>query len=434
MRATVAKPMPWQELIAMVGGELLDDGTPAYREVVVTVPRQAGKTMSALGIVEQRAVGWGGPQRISYSAQTGNDARKKLVEDWIPILEPIKAKLGIRQLLRGMGAEGIVWRNGSRLGLLASAEESGHGKTVDLAIKDELFADYDDRRDQALIPAMATRPLAQAWTFSTAGTDASIPLLRAVERGRAAVEAGVRSGVAYFEWSAPMDADPDDPAVWWAHHPALGYTITEDVIRQARASMPDGEFRRAFLNQWTRSEDRVIPADVWAAACSPDAAVEPERGVAFAVDANPERSAAAIFVSDGTTVEQAEFRPGTGWVVERLVEMAQRWSAPVGLDPAGPAGVFVRELERAGVKVVDVAGRDMLQACGAFYDAVTERRVTIRTSGDLDAAVAGAVRRQVGDAWAWARRSSAVDVCPLVAATLAFDVAGREPAPVHQWF
>src|SRR6266487_2151200 len=103
--------MPWQQLVADVGGELmvLPNGrvVPAYREVIVTVPRQSGKTTVVLSWMIQRAHGWGSPQRMAYTAQTGNDARKKLVEDWVPLLRPRLAKLGIRRIFQGMGNEGI---------------------------------------------------------------------------------------------------------------------------------------------------------------------------------------------------------------------------------------------------------------------------------------------------------------------------------------
>ena len=42
--------MPWQQLVADVGLELdPESGLPAYREIVVTVPRQSGKTTLVLG-------------------------------------------------------------------------------------------------------------------------------------------------------------------------------------------------------------------------------------------------------------------------------------------------------------------------------------------------------------------------------------------------
>jgi hypothetical protein len=71
------------------------------------------------------------------------------------------------------------------------------------------------------------------------------------------------------------------------------------------------------------------------------------------------------------------------------------------------------------VDVVDVTGREFAQACGAFYDDVVEGRARIRRHDSLDAAVAGAKKRTVGDAWAWARKDTSVDVSPLVAVTIA---------------
>ena len=40
--------MPWQRQVADVALELLPDGSFAYREVIVTVPRQQGKTTMVL--------------------------------------------------------------------------------------------------------------------------------------------------------------------------------------------------------------------------------------------------------------------------------------------------------------------------------------------------------------------------------------------------
>lgn len=415
--------MPWQQLVADVGGEIdADTGLPAYRRVCVTIPRQNGKTNLTLAWQLQRATEWDafGPQRIVYSAQTGNDARKKLVEDQLPLLNPHRKELGIKQVLTGMGNEAVVFLNGSRFVLLASSIDAGHGKTVDLAVLDELFADKDDRREQALIPSMATRRFGQMLTASTMGTDEAVALNRAVARGRAAVEEGKRKGVAYFEWSAPLDADPDDPATWWACMPAMGITISEEVVADARASMTDGEFRRAFLNQMTRADDRVIPIASWDAVCRVDAS--PATPLIFAVDVNPERSFASIAAASGglsPTAEVVEHRPGVGWLADRIVELSAKWHSPVLVDVTGPAGFIVAELEGRGVALRALSTREFVGACGSFFDRVVEGRVVLRSSGVLDEAAAGAVKRTSGDAWAWARRSATVDVSPLVAVTLA---------------
>lgn len=430
--------MRWQKLVSDVGGELVENAAglliPAFRAVVVTVPRQSGKTTLILGWEVQRATGWLhlGPQRIVYSAQTGNDARKKLIEDQVPLLEPKVGTLGIRQILKGMGNEAIVWRNGSRLGLMNSGEDAGHGKTVDLGVKDEFFADVDDRRDQALGPSMITREAAQTLTSSTMGTDASIPLNQLVARGRAAVEAGERQGIAYFEWSADPDDDPDDPRVWWACMPALGITMTEEAVRHERfVTFGDAvdEFKRAYLNIRTSTDAALFPAATWDLVNGPD--VAPKGDVTFGLDVNPERSAASILaVADGEG-EVIEHRPGTGWLLDRALELDERWGEPLwAVDgrPSSPVASFIPEMRRQGMTVVEVGG-DMSAACGQLFDAVVDQRIRVRRHASLDAAVAGADQRFAGDGWTWDRRHSAGDICPLVALTVAVWVDSEMGSP-----
>jgi hypothetical protein len=50
---------------------------------------------------------------------------------------------------------------------------------------------------------------------------------------------------------------------------------------------------------------------------------------------------------------------------------------------------------------------------------VAERTLRYVPRPALDAAVAGARQRTLGDAWAWSRRAVSVDISPLVAVTLA---------------
>jgi phage terminase large subunit-like protein len=426
--------LPWQKQVALVGGELdPDTDLPAYRDVVITVPRQSGKTTLVLAWEIQRALGWmhldprlgGGPQRISYSAQTGNDARKKLVEDQFPVLEPIKSRLGIKRCLKGMGNEAIEFLNGSRLTLLASTEDSGHGKTLHLGVRDEFFADTDGRRAQSMIPAMITVDSAQMLTISTAGTDASVPLNDLVREGRAAVEAGKRSDIAYFEWSAPEGADMSDESLWWTWMPALGHTQSIRAIRQAQQSpdMTEGEFRRAFGNLATRSDERLISADAWDLVNAPR--IDLRGRVAFGVDVHEERSSAAIVaVSEHREVEVIALRSGVEWVVDEVIRLCEKFDTVAAFDAAGPVATLAHELAPLGRRLVPVVGPDMTKACGQFFDDVVESRLKVKRDKGFDLAVAGARRRFVGDAWKWARRDSSVDVTPLVAATVALWTVG----------
>jgi hypothetical protein len=418
--------MPWQRLVADVGLELLDDGTPAYREIVCTVPRQNGKTTLTLAFEIQRAVGRGVPQSIAYTAQDGKAAREKLLIDQAPLLLARGAPVRhvVDRVMRGIGNESITFTNGSRIFTLASSEQSGHGKVIDLGVIDESFADEDDRREQAMLPAMLTRPEAQILNISTAGTDRSAFLKRKVDTGRAAVAAGKTTGIAYFEYSAAEGADISDPETWYSCMPALGYTIDEAVVRHAFETMTDGEFRRAMCNQWTTSDDRVIPKSVWDAVCMPT--VEPVGRLVFAVDVDPNRAFTSIAVADDEgRVELLHHDEGVGWAVPRLVELSKKYDADVVLDSYGPASNLVEELEAAEVTVHAYDTRAMSRACADFFDAVADAKVQIRTHDALEAAARAANKRQTGDTWLWGRKNAGDDVSPLIAATIAFDKAAE---------
>ncbi len=434
--------MPWQRHVADVALEIdPKTGQLAYREVILTVPRQSGKSTLILALGTHRSLGFGHRQVIRYGAQTRNDARQKWEDDYVEILEasPLRRLFKVRKT---NGNEAILWNNRSRWGITANTEKAGHGGTLDLAFLDEAFSQVDNRLEQAFKPAMVTRTNAQFWVVSTAGTDTSVYLKDKRDRGRSLVEAGVTKGVAYFEWSAPDEAEPGDRQVWRACMPGLrcnGGIIEEDAIEADFNTMKLVEFQRAYLNQWPdrNAVEPVIPESVWRGLV--DVTQQVEDPVVFAVDANPERSAAAIAVAgrrpDGLgQIEVVDTRPGTAWAVPRIVELNERHKpAAWVLDPSSAAGAWLPALQEAGIEPVLVTGREMAQACGAFYEAAVESR-SLRHRDDtrLNTALFGARKRPLSDAWAWHRRDSSVDISPLVAVTLAwhgFAVCGTPKPP-----
>ena len=421
--------MPWQQRVLDVGLEIdPETGFFAYREVIVTVMRQQGKTAGIVLPVEvDRCTMWPERQRVIYTAQTGSDARKKLLEDQVPALKASQLNKLVQKIHQAQGNEGILFRNGSRIGLTASSQDSGHGFTVDLGILDECWRDEDDRREQAMLPAMNTRPWAQIWLTSTQGTEASTYLNRKVETGRHAATADRGSGIAYFEWSIPDEADIEDPEVWWAHMPALGWTIQPAAVAHALETMEEPEWRRAYGNQRTRAAgERIIPVVLWEAVVGPTVEVDRSAPVHFAVDVLPDRSAAAIAASDGVAVELVDHREGTGWIVERVKALLANWQGKVVIDGGGPAASVADDLEKAGIDVERMAGGEVVAACACMYDAIADGRVQIRAHAGLEAAVEGLARRPVGDRFVWSRSTSRADITPFMAGTLAYEQALHE--------
>ena len=249
--------MPCQRLVADIAYEIDDEtGRLAYREVRLTVPRQSGKTTLMLAAMTHRCIAMGDRQRVFYTAQTGKDARLKWEDEHVPVLER-SALSPLIQVRRTNGSEAIRWNNGSLWSLLATTESAGHGAQADLGVLDEAFSYVDDRLEQAMKPAMVTRPQPQLWIVSTAGTEDSLYLNEKIDDGRMRAAAGATSSVAFFEWSAPEEADIASPDTWRACMPALGLTVPIEAIRSDFESMREPEFRRAYLNQ---RQDRAASA------------------------------------------------------------------------------------------------------------------------------------------------------------------------------
>lgn len=420
--------MPWQRLVADVALELDQvTGHFVYREVGLTVPRQSGKTTLILSVIFARALAEK-RQNIRYTAQTGADARKKLIDDWLQAVESSPFhKRGLFKTRLTNGHEALKFRNGSHVGLVATTKKAGHGGTIDLAFLDESFAHPDARLEQALRPAMITRtyPGSQLWVVSTAGTPEGSPYLwDKVEKYREVVEAGLTHSVCYFEWSAAEELDPADPDTWLTCMPALGHTQTVEAVRGELEGMALNEFERAYLNRWkAAASDPVIPLSTWKALADPASqALDP---VCFAFDVTPDGAAASIAAAghraDGNAhVEVVEQDTGTGWLAAKLAELV-RVHRPLAVmcDPAGTAGSVLPKLAAEGVEVVSMSAREHAQACGLLKDTVVQEGLRHLGTPELVAALDGAVKRPLTDAWAWSRKSSSVDISPLVAVTLA---------------
>jgi hypothetical protein len=422
--------MPWQRHVADVALELGPDGKFSYREIVVHVPRQQGKSRLLLIVMLARALAER-HQQVVYTAQSGLMARSKLIDSWLPELAQSRfASMFSTRLVNGH--EALRFANESRIELVSSTRKAGHGLVIDLAVIDEAFALPDARLEQALKPAMVTRPSPQLWIVSTAGLPSESPYLWSkVQAGRELAGAGLDSGTCYFEWSADESADPGDPAIWAACMPALGLTTPLAAIQSDFVSMALPEFQRAYLNMWRApASDPVIPLERWRELAEPwEASPAPQ---VLAVDVSPEGTSAAVAGAarrnDGRIhVGVLESGPGTAWVAPAVASLFREHSPrQVAMDARGPAASLELDLTEAGVRrIVKTTAPEMTQSCQAFLDAVNQGRIVHRGTAELLAAIDGAATRQLGDGWALKRRGSASDISPLVAVVLAHEGARR---------
>jgi phage terminase large subunit-like protein len=429
----------WQSAVNAVAGEVNPDtGDMVHGVVVLHVPRRAGKSAVALAQLGRRVIGQ--PRSQSwYTSQSGGDAGRVFRREWLPILRSSGMARRLKVSLRA-GAESFeLVERGASATCFAPVETSLHGTNVDLAIVDEAWAHDDDTGrgiELAVFPAQLTRPGAQTWIVSAGGTLASTWFDGWLERAEQALAAG-RPGIALFEWGADdkaADYDPRNPATWWTAHPALGDTIRESALAADLERASDiSAFERSILNVWPRPRQlgSALDLDTWGDLGDLEVRANPS---AVAFDVALDRGSAAVATagraSDGrTVVEVVEHRRGVGWVEDTV--RAWRRANPAGLVLADTlaAGTIGERLEAAGVEVMRTGPSQMGRACADLVDQVNGATLAHRSQAVLDDALTGARRRLLGDGWAWSRRGSSVDICPIVAVTLAAWAARAFPTP-----
>lgn len=408
----------WQQLVLREALGERPGGQWAALQVALLTPRQNGKNavllaleLACLFLFRQRLV-----IHSAHEFKTAAESFRQM-KDLIDGSDELRKH--VHQIRTSAGMEGVQLRSGQRLRFFTRSGSLGRGFAGETVVFDEAYS-LDREEIAALLPVLSAQPNPQVWYTSSAGTARSTQLKYIRDRGRA----GEGQDLAYLEWGADPGASLDDRDAWAQANPGLGIRISERFVALERQSMGDAEFARERLGVWQETAyEPVITSEAWEGLTDEGSA--PVDPVAFAVDMTPERDSVSIAVAgsrhDGMRhVELVQVDRGTRWVVGRVQDLVERWSpCAVVVHPGSPAGALIADLEAAEVKVTKPRTQDAAQACGQFYDAVTEERLAHRGQAELNAAVSGAVSRPTGDAWLWDRRAPTVDVSPLIAVTLA---------------
>lgn len=443
---------PWQRFVLEHGLGERPDGKWAAREVACFVPRQNGKG----AIIEARVLAGlflFGERRILWSAHEYKTAQ----EGFLRIRELIQNAPDFDRLVKryweGSGEQGIELTTGQRLKFIARSKGSGRGFSGDLVILDEA-QELTLLMMKALLPTLSARPNPQVWYFGTPPEDDAAWIYGVRKDG----EAG-KARLAYFDWglgeidlTVPLKErlrSYADMNLAYQTNPALGAdrpsALTEEFCEDELSRLKEG-YAPERLGMWLPYAGdestgwQVISQAAWEAGLDADSAIESRP--AYGVYVPPDRSYAAIGAAGtaaggrhieitGNDAVGLDYRPGTKWVVARLKELERHEPSALVIDDKALA----EEAEKAGLTVHRANVTDVVTGCQALYDGIAGPDVAARDivhigQAELTDAVRGAVKRDVGGSWAWARRDLAVDVTPLAAASLA--LFGHSTPRVHR--
>ncbi len=267
--------LPWQESIVRdLFGWFRADGTRRYRRAYVIVPRKNGKSTFCAGLalymllcdVEEKG-------KEIYSAASTRDQASlvySMAADMIrqapdPVLsQAVQIRDSVKRMI---GPDGFY--------RAISADAGGaHGYNASGIIVDELHV-CDRELVEVLETSTGARSSPLMVCITTAGHDRTSVCWEWHQYAEKVAEGSiVDDAFLPVIYSAGLDDDWTDEAVWRKVNPCLGDAISLDYLREQcdRAKenpAAENAFRRLHLCQWTEAENRVIPMHDWDA-CKAD--------------------------------------------------------------------------------------------------------------------------------------------------------------------
>jgi hypothetical protein len=335
------------------------------------------------------------------------------------------------------GQESIRLKDGTRIVFRARTKGGGRGYSGDLLVSDEAMVIPD-------VVVGAQKPMLRAsggcfghkTIYAGSAVDQEvhqhgITFARIREKGWAQ-----SPRVSWHEWSAPFDHPSEltdehvhDRDIWLQANPSMAEgLIAPETMADEIEVMPvrTAAVELFGVGDWPRTdglEDTVIDIQTWDKLTESAGTIkEPFCG---AFDVSPERNGSIAIAGRNDRgvfqVEVHEHRQGTGWMVDRIVQMDERGLFECWVvDATGPASSLLQPLKDAGLRIEVVNATEHGQAWGRFVDMVSEGEVCHLGSEELRDAIRGAKARPIGDgSSAWGRKHSTVNISPLVAVTLA---------------
>jgi len=376
--------MPWQKYVADDFLTVDKAGNFVRKTVAILVARQNGKSWLASFRILFGLFVLGEKSVVAMSSN-----RSMALTTFRQVISVIEANEHLRErvkLNRGMvgrfanGQESIELKNGATYKVVAATRDGARGLTADLLFIDEL-REISEEAMKAAKPTTRARPNSQSLFTSNAGDAYSLVLNDLRERALSYPAASL----GWYEYSAPQHSAVDDRKAWAMANPALGITITEDVLAEAVSTDSVETIKTEMLCTWVSSLTSPWPNMAFEDCGDKTLQMGPGPLTYFAFDkAQNTRTASLVagqLLPDG--------RIGVG--------ILQQWRSEVAVDDLkiaadikgwadkyNPAGILfdhyatqsiAQRLAVSGCKMEDVSGQQFYQACGDLLDGIVAKRI-----------------------------------------------------------
>ena len=421
----------WQRFV--IRGMLSEDATARLcaEIALLIVARQNGKG-TILEVVELYALFVLDLPLILHTAHLGETSADHMARLWAAISSDPELAGQCKQVL-AKGYEAIERTGFGEIRFRTRSNKGGRGGSPQMVVFDEALF-LTAQQVSAILPSLSAQTMRDDRPILIYASSAPIGVSEMLHGLRGSILRGDVPQAFMAEWSVELpDTDGDlaaavrtvmaDPESLWQANPGAGIRIDPEwcwTIERGSMTPESWCVERLGVVFAADGDSGILPATNWQACCDTTSTVG---GGRIALSVGPGGSWSAIGLAgerdDGSLhLEVVRHAVGTDW----LVEAARAGTAEFGpllVDPKGPTMAVLATLEQAGIEVEELALGDVTRACAELQLDVKNCRVRHLDQPELNAAVAGVAIRPVGEAWVFSARASTVDVCPLLAVTLA---------------
>ena len=374
------------------------DGTYASDTIVLSIPRQVGKTYLIACIIFALCLITPGLKVIWTAHRKSTSA--ETFRQFDGMSQRPKVAPHIRQVLRGKGDESIWFNNGSSIEFGARESGFGRGRTdVDVLVFDEgQILPESTLEDMGATQNVAKDPLTFVMGTPPRPKDDGefFSLLR-----QEALE-GESEGTLYIEMSADRGCDPMDRAQWRKANGSYPHRTSERAMLRLRKKLKsDDSWNREALGIWDELNTRIIPPLQWESRTDPG----PDDGMApdsFGVAAHDGQfSVIACWADDEDRHVEEVFAHGRlDLVCDWLVSAARR-RIPVLVPNYGAAAPILPMLQARRVNARAASSGDVGRGCELLVEGVKAGWLTHADQVALADSIAGARKKLGRDGAAW---------------------------------
>ena len=415
---------PWQE---GAGAAILGkrrDGLYAADAIVISIPRQVGKTFLVGSLIFALCIQTPGLLCVwtAHHYPTANET----YESMRAMAQRPELAVHVKRASAPGGNGVIEFRNGSRI--LFGARERGFGRgipKISIVVLDEAQILGQNAIDD-MIPAtnQAENPLIFYIGTPPKPSDPSEVFVNL----RHEAISGESDDTLYIEFSADPDADPNDREQWAKANPSYPHRTSARAMRRMMKNLGLASFLREGLGIWDdKAAAGVFSVGAWARCAS---SADPGEPVALGVAADLDQTWLSLGAVSGDeprhvgAVSRMRYDSERDRFVAKVSEVTAKKALRVAVDKRGPAAPLIPDLKAAGVKVVEIGLDERVQSSADMREAVELRRVRHGNYPELNEAVDAATWGHTGDRRLFRRKGG--DISMLEAVTDAYGLATRE--------